>query len=619
MTHVTAHSRAGRWWSQVRIDPATDTSRVIPIAVGLIVLQLLYRGWASYHSYWEGDDFIFINNTFAPGGRSLHTLLSGLSGHVMPGGLYLSWWINHLSPYDYRLATLTLTLLQALASLGLLRFLLVAFGKRWGILAPLVVYLATAFTVQGTVWFGPGIHSLPFQVALFWALTAHVQYLQTGRARYAVVATLWVALGLLFYEKTLLVLGALLFVTLAYFTTGTMLQRLGQVWRRYRVSLLLSLGLGLAYLGVYAAFGLNFSPGEATNYPIGPTADVMILRNWAAAVFGGPLRWTRDPAGPLSISAPLSLLVVLCWVALGLVIRELVRSRSRSLRALWLPGFFLASDVLLVVASRATVLGPVVGFEFRYIEEMAAVTALALAFATMPVLGALEPVELKRPSPLLDRRRPATLACVAVALLGTWSTFGYFHNWHTNQPAKSFFQNLIADVHQLPEGTPVVDTTVPGNVLWPLSFPKNTLSHLLRPLPVGIDYAAVGTDRLMYLAPDGHLGQLDVTSVHRAPPVVGSECGYRVGARMRAIPLDGPFVFGGWWVRVRYIATADTPITVRAGGLTHHTSVSAGLHTLYFMAGGDRFQSITMGHVGPGAHLCTQDVTVGRAVVQGAS
>jgi hypothetical protein len=533
----------------------------------------------------------------------------------MPGGLYLSWLLNRISPYDYHLAAATLTLLQALASIGLLWLLLVAFGRRWGIIPPLVVYLATAFTVQGTVWFGPGIHSMPLQISLFWALAAQVRYLQTGRAGYAVAATVWVALGLLFYEKTLLVLGALAFVTLAYFTTGSLRERLTQVWRGYRVSVLLSAGLGAAYLALYAAFGLNFSPTEATNYPIGPTIATMVLRNWATALFGGPLTWVADRGGP-SASAPSSLVVVAAWVALGLLLRELVRSRTRSLRALWLPGYFLACDVLLVVASRATLIGPAIGFEFRYIEELAAVSALALAFATLPVRGALEPVEIRRPSPLLDRWRPVTFACVVVMVLGTWSTYGYFRNWHTNQPGKAYFQNLIADADRLPDGTAVVDTTVPDSVLWPLVYPRNTLSHLLRPLPVHLDYTDAATDQLLYPAPDGRLGQLDVAPVHNALPVPGSDCGYRVGAAMRTIPLDGPFVFGGWWVRVRYIATGASELTVQAGGVTHHTSIAAGLHTLYFAAGGERFDSVSLGGTIGKVHLCTHDLSVGRAITQ---
>jgi hypothetical protein len=619
MTHVSAQSRAIRWWSQVRLDTGADTVRVVPIAVVLIVAQLLYRAWASYGSYWAGDDFIFINQTFGAGGRSLDALVTGLAGHVMPAGLYLSWLVNRVAPYDFGLATVVLTLLQAAASLGLLRFLLVAFGRRWGILPPLVVYLATAITVQGAVWWGPGIHALPFQIAFFLSMTSQVLYLRTRRAHHALAACGWVVFGLCFYEKSVLIIGALAIVTVAYFTVGTLRERLLQVWVTYRVSVLANLVLGAAYLAAYVAVGLSFSPGQATNYPIGPTADVMVLRSWATGILGGPLQWSHVPNGPLSFAAPNSLLVIACWIALGLLVRELVRSRSRSLRALWLPGYFLACDVLLVVASRAALVGPGVGYEFRYIEEMSAVTAVALGLATMPLRGALERVEVTRPSPLLDRRRSAATACVVVAVLGTWSSFTYFHIWHSNQPAKQFFTTLFDDARHRPPGTLVVDEAVPSIALAPLSSPYNRLSRLLRPLPQRLEYTDAATDHLLYPAPDGHLGQIDVTPVHHALPRPGKACGYRVGTAMREIPLDGPFLYGSWWVRVRYIATADTAITVQAGGLTHHTAISAGLHTLYFRAGEDRFDSLQMGGVVRGAHLCTDDVTVGRAVVRGSA
>ncbi len=80
MTNTTMPSAPARWWSPPSTAGGPDTSRLIPVAAVMIVAQLAFRAWATYHSYWEGDDFIFINNTFAPGGRSLHTLLTGLSG-----------------------------------------------------------------------------------------------------------------------------------------------------------------------------------------------------------------------------------------------------------------------------------------------------------------------------------------------------------------------------------------------------------------------------------------------------------------------------------------------------------------------------------------------------------
>jgi hypothetical protein len=124
-----------------------------------------------------------------------------------------------------------------------------------------------------------------------------------------------------------------------------------------------------------------------------------------------------------------------------------------------------------------------------------------------------------------------------------------------------------------------------------------------------------GTDRVLNLAPDGHLAPLDVTAVHHAIPSSNPRCAYRVGRGTRTIPLEGPFLFGNWWVKVGYIATADSSITVSAGGESHQTSVSRGLHTLYFEAGDQRFDTIRLGGLVGDATLCTDDVTVGRATV----
>lgn len=606
-------SRALRRWF---FGEERDNRWVVPVAIGLVVLQLGYRGWASYGSYWEGDDLLFIVQTYGPGGLSPHSLLTGIAGHVMPGGLYLTWLINRISPYDYGLAATTLTLLQGLASVGFLRMLLVGFGRRWGILPPLVVYLSTAFTVQSAVWWATGVQALPVQIAFSWAMASQLSYLRTRRARSALAALAWVVAGLVFYEKSVLVLGALGVVTFAWFTHGSARERITQVWTSYRVSLLGALVLGVTYLWLYLTFGLNFSPGRATSYPIGPTADVMVLRTWSTTALGGPLQWRHAAGAPVSFAAPSSLVVLVAVVSLVLIAREVARSRTCSLRALLLPGFFLVSDVLLVVASRATLIGPVIGYELRYLSELSAVTAAGLAFAIMPVRGAVEELRVRRPSVLLDGRRVAVVACAGVALLGTASTSQYFRYWHDDQPGKGFFTRLVADAAVVPSGTPVVDSAVPDTLLWPLAYPNNTMSHLLRPFPQQLDYATAGTDRLLYLAPDGHLRPMRVQETqHAVVPTKQRPCPYPVGRGISVIPLQGPLLFGGWWVRVGYIATADSAITVRAGGVTQQTSVASGLHTLYFEAGDLPFHSIRLGGLIGEAKVCTNDVTVGRATV----
>lgn len=585
---------------------------VLAVATALIVAQLAYRAWASFGSYWEGDDLLFIEKVFAPGGTSPSVLLTGIAGHVMPGGLSLTWLVNRIAPYDYTAAAALLCLVQLLASVGFVRLLLVAFGRRWGIIPPLVLYLTSAFAVQSAVWWATGIQALPVQAAFGWALASQITYLRTRRKSSALVAVAWVLFGLAFYEKTILTIAALAIVTLAYFTRGTTRERLGQVWRDYRFSAVANLVVGAGYLALYLRYGLNFSPGNAATVPIGPTADVLLLRSWAAAAIGGPLSWTHTPDAPVSFAAPSSAFVVLAWLVIVLVVRELIRSRSRSLRALALPGFYLLSDLLLVVAGRSSMIGPVIGYEYRYLSELSIVTAAGLAFAVLPLRGAVEPVVVRRRSWLLDARRPAIVACVVLALLGTWSTAGYFTNWHRDQTSRAYFTNLIHDSETARRGTAVVDAPVPDTLLWPIAYPANTPSHLLRPLDLPVRYVTAATDHLVIAGRDGHLRPVELTHVHRGVAPRHAVCANRVGSGMRRIPLTGVAHARGLWVRVGYIAAGNSAVTVGAGGLAQQTSVSHGLHYLYFAAGSRPFRSVTLGGMVGGTFLCTDDITVGR-------
>ncbi len=600
-------------------DSGSDNAWVLPLAAVLIAAELGFRAWASFGSWWAGDDFIMIARVFGPNGTTLSGLLAGFAGHVMPGGFYLTWLLTKVSPYNFALPAVSLLAMQALADVGLLRLLLLAFGRRWGILPPLVAYLATSYTVGSAVWWATGVQALPVQIAFFWAMSSQVTYLRTRRPVSALAALAWVGFGLLFYEKAILLIGALAILTVAYFTQGTARARLHQVWTRYRVSVLASLVLGVGYLTTYVHYGLNFAPSSATHVPIGPTADVMILRGWGPVALGGPLRWRHDSTEPISYANPPSIVVLVAWICLVLLVREIARSRSASMRALCLPGFFLVSDLLLVSAGRAAVFGSAIGFEYRYITELSAVTAAALAFATMPVRGAVEEVRIVRPSPLLDRRRAAALACFVVASLGTFSAWTFVHNWHRDLTNRAYVTNLLHDARTAPAGTRVVDAAVPPDLVFVFAHPNNLLSRLLAPVDQRLHYATTATDQLDYPAADGHLRPVTVLPTRQAVSSTGTGCAYQIGHRMRTIRLDGPFALAGGWVRVNYLATADSSITVSAGGVTHRTSISSGLHVLYFSAGDYPFDSITIGHLIGEAQMCTDDVIVGQPVATGAS
>jgi len=84
-----------------------------------------------------------------------------------------------------------------------------------------------------------------------------------------------------------------------------------------------------------------------------------------------------------------------------------------------------------------------------------------------------------------------------------------------------------------------------------------------------------------------------------------------VSSATTVINLDREVVYPGWWVKVGYIATADSAITVTAGGKTQHASVSGGLHHLLFQAGDQPFDAVELGGLIGGATMCVGDVIIG--------
>src|SRR5262249_47023524 len=97
----------------------------------------------------------------------------------------------------------------------------------------------------------------------------------------------------------------------------------------------------------------------------------------------------------------------------------------------------------------------------------------------------------------------------------------------------------------------------------------------------------------------------------------GAGCAYRVGPGTTRIPLQAPLPPGTWWVRVGYIATADSSVTVSAGGRTQEASVTQGLHHLWFAVGTDEpVPAVDLRHLVGEARMCTADVSVGSLVAR---
>ena len=593
----------------LRIDAAAlRPHRVAQAAVVLIVLHLAYRTWITSLSWFVGDDFSFMSRMWHDG-PTVAAATEPYAGHVMPGGMYLTWLAGAIHAYDFTVAGVLLVAMQAAADVGLLVLLVRMFGLRPGILPPLALYLFTVFSTPMAVWWAAGVNQIPFQVVLFWALAAHVSYLRTRELRHLAVTVAWLVLGLAFYEKTVLVLGAIGIVSLSYFATGTLRHRLATMWEQYRPATLLLVLLGASYLALYAEVGLNFSATEAGNDLLGGVATNLAIEAYAPALVGGPLAWTHQ--GPGSLPDPSALVVAASVLVIVLVIREIHRARLRSLRAWWLPAFFLVCDVALVLVGRATFVGDVIALEYRYQSELGAVTALALACATLPIRGAVETVEPRRRSRFLDARGRVAVAVAAVSGLGLVSSTQFATYWSDHAEGKPYFDRLLAPVKDAEHPVPLVDGPVPNFIMWGLGYPANLQSRLLAPYADRVDFRTSAVDTLLIAGPDGTVGPVAIPPVRRAEPGPREGCGWLIYRRPAEIPLDGPVAFGGWWVRIHYLAAEQTPATVTVGSATYDVVLPLGDHELY-VAGEGTFDSISLARGSRTATLCTDDITVGR-------
>lgn len=584
---------------------------VLVAALALIALHLAYRAWATYGGWLHIDDFNFISRMFHEG-LSPAVAARSYYGHVMPAAMYLSWANQAIAPWNFVLPATEMVAMQLLSSLGLLYLLRTLFGMRPGILPPLALFLASVISLEGSIWWAAAINLLPLQISLFFGLAAHVVYLRTGQWRHALAANLWIVAGIAFNEKTALVYGVLGIFTLCYFASGR------SPVRRVRTALhgrLLGFGLyvvtGAAYVGIYLTVGRDFRSSKPVSYPVLDTANRMFVDTYVPGVMGGPARWWRVPAQPFSFAQPGDGLALLALALLAILLWEVRKHRTRALRALWVPAYFLVIDFVLVLVTRASVSGPLVGLDYRFQGELAAASAIGLGCLVMPVIGATESSERRSVSEFLDYPRRIAVATAAMVALGAWSTWTYMTYWHEDVYAEQWFDTLVPQLREASTPIPTVDRIVPYFVTNGVRYPENLMSRVL----AGEDslaFTQVATDRIDIIDDRGQIVPMVVPTVRSNKPGPGKICGYKVQEDPVTIPLDGPVLYGGWWVRIGYLSSGDSPVRVTAGDVTKDTTVRAGVHALYF-EGGPEFRKVTIEGLIDGVTLCTDDVTVGRA------
>jgi hypothetical protein len=590
------------------LPPGALRHPVVAVGLGLIVLQLCFRAWALYPSWFYFDDYRLLRVAKEEGLTSSY-LLSPENSHLMPGTRLIYWLVAESGVLNWGLAATITLVLQLLASVACLWMLVTLFGPRWPTVGLLSLYLTSAITAQSTMWWIAAVNEIPVQAAFFLAVCGWVQYLRTRRVRWLVLTAAAVALGLCFYQKILLVLPVLVFLAFAYFAGGSLVARFRYLVRRYWPAVVV---MGVV-CGGYLAYYL-----VRVDQPFVEDADTEVsglvsnmLQTALSGALGGPWGWQSQPGGAWADTP--ELLQGLAWVAATIVIGLSVLTRKGTWPAWVLLGSYLGFGIILVATTRAPVFGPQIGLAYRLQTDLvcALVLCLGLVFMTLP--GSVQSSE-RRADPGVDPHVAAqvgvgALVLVSVSGLASWAAFA--RDWQEHNASESYLRTLGDELRRR-GGVDLLDTAPPDTVL-PAAFfaPDDTVSTLTTLMDADVRFPKASPDLAM-VSETGTLHQAMIEPAVRGVRGPLEDCGWKLTPNESAtIPLEDRTYDWGWWVRIGYLASNDSAVTVSAGDDEVETRVERGPNSLYVQLTG-AFDELEIAGLDAGTTLCVDTVEVGN-------
>ena len=517
---------------------ALDAVSVHVVALVLLLGQVALRCWMLLGSWFYTDDYRLLAQS-RDEALDLDYLTSPFDSQFMPVGRFVAWTVSNSGEVatEWGTAVAFSMLFSTLAALACWWMLVTIFGTRLEILPLFAVYLFSALSAPALMWWAAGLNQLPLQAVWFASVATWVLYLRDRRWRWLAATTVVLVVGLLCYVKALLVLPVLALLALGYFASGGLGSRLAPICRRYWPAAVAGgTTAGLYVLYYVVAIPQPFVEDDRGGGLAGALADTMLGTAFGSSAIGGPWRWdTSNP--PTGYADPPAWSVHLAWVVLigTIVLGALLRRRTG--RAWLILAVSLAGAYLLLLTTRAPVAGADIGLEMRYLTETVCALVLALGLVWLPVPGAAESSE-PRERPLLAVAPTQVLAgaLACVYLVGALaSTATYARIWHTDSPGATYLQRVSNEVDAAGSldltGGPVPQDVMPG-----FSFPYNTLESLVPLYTSGAEFPLI-SQTLHSVSEEGAVAPTVIDAAITSRPGPVDECGWRVGASGRSIPL----------------------------------------------------------------------------------
>ncbi|HYK28001.1 MAG TPA: hypothetical protein VEV61_08550, partial [Streptosporangiaceae bacterium] len=610
--------------------------QVTLIAVVVIAMQLAWKAAFLQKFYFRQDDFHFTELGLQYGLGWKYLTYVG-SGHLHPGVLLLVWILAKAAPYHWGAATAMTLILAAGAGLACWQMLRTLIGDRLAILIPLTLYLVTPLTLPDDSWWSSAIESLPLQIAIFMAVTAHVKYVRSGRARHLVAAAFWMIFGLFFFEKAVVIPAILFGVTAGFLVEGKLAEAarrtLARYWRSWAVYGVLAAG----YIAVLLA-----TLSQSTVKPHPPSAAASLSFTWSLlgqtlvpGLLGGPWRWVLAPNAAVAYGAPAKPLVWLAVLFAGVIVAASIAIRNRAWRA-WaiVAGWVLLADIAPILLGRLATVGfaQVLGLDTRYVADAAAVAALGVALAFWPVSSgeSMQESASRRSRGDLFGSPAWQIAGIAVTcaiVLGSvWSMNRYEKTTALyNYVGNVYLIHAKSALSDLPPGTVIADGPMNPVVMWNIYYDRyGNQSEALAPLESAATRRNVrwathysGTiTRMLIFTSYGTLVPAKVAGAKVAPPR-GAKCArVRQGVATLHFPKAPPSFTG--ILRIGYLGSsllAGRTVTVTYGNTSVPLRVESGLHSAYFSVQGSSGE-VTVSNL-PQGGFCLGDAEAGNLQPEG--
>jgi hypothetical protein len=576
--------------------------------MGVFLFALLQKSWFIY------DDFDFLQDAHA-GGLSLDTLFRPTSGHILPVTRIYTWVLLLPGEPSWLIASLIIVALFLISCWSLWWLLKVCFQDNRLSLLPFTLYATSATVALWATWWSMAIQELMLAITFFNAIGWAIKYFRSRQLLPLALTYFWWLIGMLSFEKSMIILIIIPAIALAYFSTGRPWQRIQQLWSKYKIAVITTF---IAALGMTSLYFLNVPETKQSKLDpslIWPLLNVMLGETIWPMLLGGPLQWSNK-LGSLTPNPP-AIYFNVVLVSIALTVAFLALKRRRVGRAISLVALSFLFAFMLLLITRALVLGPPLGYLYRYQGEVYLAAILALSLSLMPLSEALEPSETRK-SPILDfTPKPIHVVGIAIVIVvcSLVSTVTYYNSWSAlPMRAKAYMANLSHDLHKDPSVV-IVGANVPDQINWAVKGTYGQIESMIAPFGLSPAFNKPTTN-LRVVDDNGNLRPASIEIKGQTKKGPHKDCGWRVSAAYPvSIPMEQKMITWSWWARLGYMTGQKTTVRITAGDTVFQKDLSSGFGDIFFPTDGD-FDSIDVEVLTQGSTLCLDKAVIGDAVPQ---